>query len=82
MEVERKIGLEGGSQARKVAEEVEVDGWLPVEELQPVWLEVVDWKGQALDVVRQMSKSLGVASREVLEAQHPDVVVHERSRKK
>ena len=56
-----------------------------MEGLQPVWLEVVDWKVQALDVVRQVSKFLDVASHEVHqvhEVQHPDVVAHEGREKR
>ena len=60
---------------------MEVDEWLSVEGLQPVWL-VVDEKVRVLGVVRQVSKCLDVAAHEVHEGQHSDVVVHESHEKR
>ena len=55
---------------------------MPVEGLQPVWLEVVDEKVQVRGEVRRVSKCLDVAAHEVHEGQHPDVVVHEGHEKR
>ena len=54
---------------------------MPVEGLQPVWLEVVDEKVQARGEVRRVWKCLDVAAHQVHEDQHLDVV-HEGHEKR